>query len=47
MAKKLEKPCNVETLEMLVARHAVIFARELGIQQSHFKGDLKLVIKTL
>ena len=47
MAKKLEKPCNVEILEMLAARHAVIFAMELGIQQSHFKGDLKSVIKTL
>ena len=32
---------------MLAARHAVIFAMELGIQQSHFKGDLKSVIKTL
>lgn len=32
MAEKIHKPHNVESLEMIVARRAVIFASELGLQ---------------
>lgn len=32
MAKKIRKPYNVESLEMIVARRAVIFASEISLQ---------------
>lgn len=38
---------TVENLEMLAVRRAVIFTAELGLQQAHFEGDSKLVIKAL
>ena len=47
MAKKISKPHSVECLEALAARHAMIFAKEIGLQQSHFEGDLETVIKGL
>ena len=34
LAEKIGKPCNIETLEMLAARRAVIFAMEIGIQHA-------------
>lgn len=36
--EKIQKPHNRENLEML-ARRAVIFASEIGLQQSHIEGD--------
>ena len=47
MAEKIHKPHNVESLEMIVARRAVIFASELGLQQCKFEGDSETVIKAL
>lgn len=47
LAEKIKKPCTVENLEMLAVRRAVIFTAELGLQQAHFEGDSKLVIKAL
>lgn len=32
---------------MLAARRAVIFAKELGLQQAHWEGDSESVIKAL
>ena len=32
---------------MLAARQAVIFVKEIGLQDSHFEGDSELVIKEL
>jgi len=37
----------VENLEILAARRAVIFASEIGLQQSHFEGDSETGIKAL
>ena len=30
---------------MVAARWAVLFAKEIGLQQCHFEGDLEIVIK--
>ena len=45
--KKKKKPHLVECLELLVARRAMIFAKEIGLQQFHFEGDSEMVIKGL
>ena len=37
----------MENLEILAARRAVIFASEIGLQQSHFESDSKTGIKAL
>ena len=47
MAEKIIKPHSVKCLELLAARRAVIFAKEIGLQQSHFEGDSEAVIKGL
>lgn len=47
MAEKTKQPYSVECLEMLAARRAVIFVKEIGLQESHFEGDSELVIKEL
>ena len=47
MAEKIIKPHSVECLELLAARLAVIFAKKIGLQQSHFEGDSETVIKGL
>ena len=47
MAEKIWKPHNVESLEMIAARRAAIFASELGLQQGHFEGDLETGIRAL
>ena len=47
MAEKIIKPHSVKCLELLAARRAVIFAKEIGLQQSHFEGDSETVIKGL
>ena len=47
MAEKIWKPHNVESLEMLAARRAIIFAKELGLQQGQFEGDSEICIKAL
>ena len=47
MTEKISKPHSVKCLEALVARRAVIFTKEIGLQQSHFKGDSETVIKGL
>ena len=47
MSKKIIKPHSMECLELLTARHVVIFAKETGLQQSHFEGDSEIVIKGL
>ena len=39
--------CTVENLEILAVRRAVIFASEIGLQQSHFEGDSETKIKAL
>ena len=47
MAEKIHKPHSVESLEMIAARRAVIFASELGLQLCKFEGDSETVIKAL
>ena len=47
MAEKIWKPHNVESLEMLAARRAIIFAKELDLQQGQFEGDSEICIKAL
>ncbi|XP_075633467.1 uncharacterized protein LOC142605927 [Castanea sativa] len=47
MAEKIIKPHSMECLQILATRHAVIFAKEIGLQLSHFVGDSKIVIKGL
>nr|POE85851.1 hypothetical protein CFP56_18200 [Quercus suber] len=47
MLEKIIKPHSVECLELLAARRAVIFAEEIGLQQSHIEGDSEIVIKGL
>ena len=32
MAEKIRKPHSMECLEMVAARHAVVFAAEIGLQ---------------
>ena len=40
-------PVTVEILEMLVARKAAIFARDLEFSQVCFEGNAELVVKCL
>ena len=47
MAKKIRKPHNVESLEMIAVRRAVIFASKIGLQQCQFEGDSEIGIKAL
>ena len=45
--RKKKKPHSVECLELLAARRAMLFAKEIGLQQSHFEGDSETVINGL
>ena len=47
MVEKIIKPHSVECLKALAARRAVIFAKQIGLQQSHFERDSETVIKGL
>ena len=47
LSEKVRMPVSVEILEMLAARKAVIFARDLGFSQVCFEGDSELVVKSL
>ena len=47
MVGKIRKPHNVESLEMIAARRAVIFASKIGLQQCQFEGDSEIGIKAL
>ena len=50
MASLLEKivmPSSVEVLEMLVARRAAIFARELSFKNVWFEGDAEGAVRSL
>ena len=45
--EKIKKPPSVMALELLAARRAAILVSEIGFQQSCFKGDLEVVVKSL
>ena len=47
LSEKIALPTSVETLELLAARRATVFAMELGLQQISFEGDAEGVIKAL
>ena len=47
LSEKVPMPTSVETLEMLAARRAAIFAWELGFRKVCFEGDAELVVKSL
>ena len=47
LSEKVRMPLTVEILEMLEARKATIFARDLGFSQVCFEGDVELVVKYL
>ena len=47
MAEKIQKPHSMECLEMVAARHAMVFAAKISLQQCHFEGDLQTGIKAL
>ena len=47
LSEKVRLPATVEVIEMLAARRAATFARELGFSQVCFEGDAELVVKCL
>ena len=47
LSEKVRLPASVEVLEMLAARRAALFARELGCSRVCFEGDAELVVKCL
>ena len=48
MVEKIKKkPHSVECLELLAARRVVLFAKEIGLQQSYFEGYSEMVINGL
>ena len=47
LSEKIALPSSVETLELLVARRAAVFAVELGLQHISFEGDAEGVKKAL
>ena len=47
LSEKIALPPSVETLELLAARRAAVFAVELGLQKISFEGDAEGVIKAL
>ena len=47
LSEKVPMPTSVETLEMLAARRATIFAWEPGFRKVCFEGDAELAVKSL
>ena len=47
LSEKFHKPASVAILELLAARRAARFVQEIGLHQSHFKGDSKAGVKAL
>ena len=47
LSEKVIMPTIVEILEMLAARRAAVFARELRFHKVFFEGDVELVVKSL
>ena len=47
LLEKVMMPATVEILEMLAARKAATFARDLRFSQVCFEGDAELVVKCL
>ena len=47
MSEKILKPPLVEILELLAARHVVVFTVETGFHQVVIEGDAESVIKSL
>lgn len=47
LSEKVPMPTLMEILEMLAARRATIFARELGFPKVCFEGDADLMVKSL
>ena len=45
--EKISYPSSMDLVEVLAARKAVLFIVELGISQSMFEGDSKVVYKAL
>ena len=47
LSEKIALPPSVETLELLAAKRATVFAMELGFQRVIFEGDAEGVIKVV
>ena len=47
LLEKIPLPPSVVILESLAARRAVLFALEVGITQSSFEGDSKIIMTSL
>ena len=47
LSEKVRMPVAMEILEMLAARKAAIFARDLSFSQLCFEGDAELMVKCL
>ena len=47
LVEKIKKPPSVEALELLVARRATLFARELSLDRVILEGDSEQVIRAL
>ncbi|WP_139119029.1 reverse transcriptase-like protein, partial [Pseudoalteromonas sp. BMB] len=47
LSEKILKPHSAELVEILAARRAVMFSRDLGFQNPVFEGDSSLVVKLL
>ena len=45
--EKIKKPPSVMALELLAIRRVAILVFEIGFQQSFFKGDSEVVVKSL
>ena len=47
LSQKIPLPTSVETVEMMVVRRALLFARELGFERVMVEGDSEVVIKAI
>ena len=46
-SQKIPLPTSVETVEVMVARRALLFDRELGFERVMVEGDSEVVIKAI
>ncbi|XP_075655096.1 uncharacterized protein LOC142625299 [Castanea sativa] len=47
LSEKIAMPSSVEVVEMLVAKRASIFAKELGFRNVRFEGDAEGVVRSI
>ena len=47
LSQQIPLPTSVEMVEVLAARRALLFARELGFESLVVEGDLEIIIKAI